>query len=79
MEDLIGIDKVVVTEKVVVTDIKMKFWSMVWFMIKWLIATIPAAILLFGIWFIIAFAFIFYGHSGLPSPEKLFHSLLGQP
>ena len=31
MEDRIGLDTVVVTEKVVVTDIKMKFWSMVWF------------------------------------------------
>jgi hypothetical protein len=32
---------------VVVTDIKMSFGSMVIFMIKWAIATIPAAIILF--------------------------------
>ena len=46
MEDRIGLDTVVVTEKVVVTDIKMKFWSMVWFMVKWVIASIPAVLLL---------------------------------
>ena len=79
MEDRIGLDSVVVTEKVVVTDIKMKFRSMVWFMIKWVIASIPAVILLSAIWFIIALAFIFYGHSGLPSPEKLLHGFLGRP
>jgi hypothetical protein len=79
MEDRIGLDTVVVTEKVVVTDIKMKFWSMVWFMIKWVIASIPAVILLSAICFIISLAFIFYGQSGLPSPEKLLHGFLGQP
>lgn len=35
--------------EVTVTDIKMPFWSMVTFMIKWAIATIPAMILLFFI------------------------------
>ncbi len=35
--------------EVTVTDIKMPFWSMVAFMIKWTIATIPAMILLFFI------------------------------
>jgi len=35
--------------EVVVTNIKMPFWSMVAFMIKWTIATIPAMILLFFI------------------------------
>jgi len=33
--------------EVVVTDIQMTFGSMVIFMIKWAIATIPAAIILF--------------------------------
>ncbi|MEA2098300.1 MAG: hypothetical protein U9P70_04500 [Patescibacteria group bacterium] len=33
--------------EVVVTDIQMPFGSMVVFMIKWAIATIPAAIILF--------------------------------
>jgi hypothetical protein len=32
--------------QVVVTDIRMPFWSMVIFMIKWAIAAIPAFILL---------------------------------
>ncbi|MBF0430541.1 MAG: hypothetical protein HQK83_04640 [Fibrobacteria bacterium] len=34
-------------QEVVVTDIQMPFASMVVFMIKWAIATIPAAIILF--------------------------------
>ncbi len=33
-------------QEVTVTNIKMPFWSMVTFMIKWTIATIPAMILL---------------------------------
>jgi len=32
--------------RVVVTDIKMPFWSMVVFMVKWAIAAIPAFMLL---------------------------------
>jgi len=35
--------------EVVVTDVQMPFGSMVIFMIKWAIATIPAAIILFVI------------------------------
>ena len=33
-------------QNVVVTDIQMPFWSMVWFMVKWSIASIPAVIIL---------------------------------
>lgn len=33
-------------QEVTVTDIDMPFWSMVKFMLKWSIATIPAAIIL---------------------------------
>ena len=36
-------------QEVVVTDISMSFGSMVIFMVKWAIATIPAMIILFGI------------------------------
>ncbi|MEH6555895.1 hypothetical protein [Pseudoalteromonas tetraodonis] len=32
--------------EVVITDIKMPFWSMVGFMVKWAIAAIPAIIIL---------------------------------
>ncbi|HTT07256.1 MAG TPA: hypothetical protein VMH34_00470 [Gammaproteobacteria bacterium] len=32
--------------KVIVTDFEMSFWSMVFFMVKWAIAAIPAAIIL---------------------------------
>lgn len=35
---------------VVVIDIKMRFWSMVIFMVKWVIASIPALIILAVIW-----------------------------
>ena len=34
-------------EEVVITDIKMPFFSMVIFMVKWVIASIPAFIILF--------------------------------
>ncbi len=33
-------------QKVIVTDIQMPFWSMVVFMIKWTIASVPALIIL---------------------------------
>ena len=33
-------------QEVVVVDIQMRFWSMVGFMVKWAIATIPALIIL---------------------------------
>jgi uncharacterized membrane-anchored protein YitT (DUF2179 family) len=42
------------TKKVVVTDIKMPFWSMVWFMVKWSIAAIPALIILAIIYLLLA-------------------------
>lgn len=32
--------------KVEVTNIDMKFWYMVWFMVKWALATIPAILIL---------------------------------
>lgn len=35
--------------EVVVVDIRMKFWSMVFFMVKWVIASIPALLILFFI------------------------------
>ena len=35
------------SKEIVVTNIRMKFWSMVWFMVKWAIASIPAMIILF--------------------------------
>ena len=34
------------TQRVVVTDIHMPFWSMVIFMVKWALASIPAIIIL---------------------------------
>ena len=40
-------NKIEINQKVIVTDIKMPFWSMVIFMVKWVIASIPAFIILF--------------------------------
>ena len=39
--------KVKKAKEVIVIDIDMKFWSTVWFMVKWAIAAIPAFIILF--------------------------------
>jgi hypothetical protein len=39
--------------RVVVTDIRMPFWSMVVFMVKWAIAAIPAFLILIVIWAVI--------------------------
>jgi hypothetical protein len=36
-------------QEVVVTDISMPFWSMVVFMVKWVIASIPAMLILSGL------------------------------
>jgi hypothetical protein len=36
--------------QVVVTDIRMPFWSMVTFMVKWVIASIPALLILGMLW-----------------------------
>ncbi|MBM3423708.1 MAG: hypothetical protein FJY09_10775 [Chlorobi bacterium] len=41
-----GEKKVQEGQRVIVTDIRMPFWSMVVFMIKWVIASIPAMIVL---------------------------------
>lgn len=38
-----------ISQQVVVTDIRMPFWSMVTFMVKWSIAAIPAVIMLVAI------------------------------
>jgi integral membrane sensor domain MASE1 len=41
-------------QEVVVTDIRMPFWSMVTFMVKWAVASIPAIIILFVLGVILA-------------------------
>lgn len=40
--------------KVIVTNFKMSFWSMVWFQFKWAMATIPTLILIILLWGILA-------------------------
>lgn len=44
-------------QEVVVVDIKIPFWSMVILMVKWVVAAIPAFIILFVL------AFVFFGLS----------------
>ena len=43
-------------QKVMVNDVSMSFSAMVWFMVKWAIASIPAAIILIMlVWFVALF------------------------
>ncbi|WP_162847932.1 hypothetical protein [Mariprofundus erugo] len=52
-------------QHVTITDIKMPFFSMVIFMVKWAIASIPAFLIL---WFFGAIAFGLLGHFFVPQP-----------
>ena len=36
-------------QELVIKDIDMQFWSMVWFMVKWAFASIPAIFIIVGI------------------------------
>jgi hypothetical protein len=47
-------DEVESKQQVVVTDVRIPFWSMVTLMIKWAFASIPAAIVIAIIYFVIA-------------------------
>ncbi len=52
---------------VIITDIRMRFWSMVWFMVKWVIASIPAIIILATILIVVAAGFAaLTGFGGTP-------------
>jgi hypothetical protein len=55
------------TQRVVVTDIKMSFWSMVVFMVKWTIAAIPALVILFvlGVIFVAVSGGLLHGLAGI--------------
>lgn len=50
-DDTVTIRKFRKTEArtVVLTGITLSFWSLVWFMIKWAVASIPAAIILVAV------------------------------
>ena len=45
------------SSSVKITDINMPFWSMVIFMVKWAIASIPAIIILMLLFMFLSFAF----------------------
>ncbi|MBY0265572.1 MAG: hypothetical protein K2W84_04110 [Burkholderiales bacterium] len=44
-------------QRVVVVDVNMKFWTMVVFLVKLAIASIPAAMILFGIGLVMTLLF----------------------
>ena len=50
--------------QVVVTDIRMPFWSMVTFMVKWVIASIPAFLILGVLWVVLMAVFGMMGRMG---------------
>lgn len=52
--------------RVVVVDIRMRFWSMVIFMVKLAIASIPAVLILSILWAVVAAVFgsVFIGAGG---------------
>lgn len=56
-------------KRVVVVDIKMPFWSMVVFIVKWIIASIPAMIVLALLWVGIAQLLSLIGLPGLDLPR----------
>lgn len=49
---------------VVVTDIRMPFWSMVAFMVKWVIASIPAFLILGMLWALLMLLWGILGRMG---------------
>ena len=49
--------QVEIPSAVAVVDLRMPFWSMVWFMVKWVIASIPALIIL-GMILVAVFSFV---------------------
>jgi len=57
--------------RVVVTDIRMPFWSIVIFMVKFSIASIPAFLILLAVGFIVAVVFggLVGGLGGLAEPQ----------
>ncbi|MEM8826773.1 MAG: hypothetical protein AAGD40_07615 [Pseudomonadota bacterium] len=52
-----------VSRYVIIEDIDISFWSMVWLLVKFAFAVIPAAIVIAGIWLVITM--IFGGLMGL--------------
>ncbi len=54
--------------EVIVVDIKMRFWSMVFFMVKWAFASIPAVIILVALFTILTA--LFHGMSWHWGPER---------
>ncbi|WP_137389705.1 hypothetical protein [Rhodoligotrophos defluvii] len=60
--------------EVIVTNIRMPFWSMVWFLIKLAVASIPAFIVLWTLTMLVLFLFGLAGLAWLPfSHFSFFH------
>lgn len=66
--NLSGKNNFTTNQKVIVTDIKMPFLSMVFFMVKWVIASIPAFIILFILGAI--FMGFIGGLAGIAAPQR---------
>jgi len=60
------------SQNVIITDIKMPFFSMVMFMIKWVFAIIPAAIILAAV---IAILVVGASMSGIDLISSFMHAL----
>jgi len=61
------------SREVIVVDIKMRFWSMVFFMVKWVIASIPAILILTIIWAISVVIFQAITGGGIMWHGRFFH------
>ncbi len=59
-------------EHVTVTNVKMPFWSMVGFQVKWVIASIPALIILLVLLFLLAAVLSMLFGGAILSLEELF-------
>lgn len=60
--------------QVVVTNIRMPFWSMVWFLVKLAIASIPALIILWLMMAVVLAVLGFVGLAWLPWEGTTWHS-----
>jgi len=63
--------------EVVVTDVRIPFWSMVMLMVKWAIAAIPALIILLVIGTLVSMVFAAIFGGGMPHWDWEFNRWLG--
>ncbi|BCD63059.1 hypothetical protein NitYY0826_C1949 [Nitratiruptor sp. YY08-26] len=44
-------------KEVIITGLKIPFWDLVWFMVKFTLASIPAFVILYGVFWLLSFFF----------------------